>query len=366
MAKVTRLTHERLLQVLDFDPVTGAFVWKVAVSNRVKVGSRAGVFHPASGGRYLSVDGEKFMAHRLAWFYVNGAAPAQDIRPIDGDYDNCAISNLVEVSRVQLQHMRSTISTNTSGHQGVSAAKNGKWQSKITWNYRQISLGANFDTAEEAGQAYQVALESLQTASSDDDVKKAVANSRLEKRQRAAWNNLQRSHPQTGWASFDEFSADVIDVPQSRYALAPIDASRTVGPGNFRWALPIDASISTKDGKVAYNRANRDANKDHHRDRDFRKKYGIDFAQYQEMLLTQKGVCAICDKPETKLQNGVIRMLSVDHNHSTGAVRGLLCANCNLAIGYACDSIDVLEKAIAYLHKYDNGTKVVPFGRETG
>jgi hypothetical protein len=48
-------------------------------------------------------------------------------------------------------------------------------------------------------------------------------------------------------------------------------------------------------------------------------------------------------------------MLSVDHNHTTGAVRGLLCANCNLAIGYANDDPVVLRKAIAYLDKYEGG-----------
>ena len=92
--------------------------------------------------------------------------------------------------------------------------------------------------------------------------------------------------------------------------------------------------------------------RDHNRDKDFRKKYGIDFAEYQRMLIAQKGVCAICEQPETKLQNGSIRMLSVDHNHKTGAVRGLLCANCNMAIGYACDDVSILQKAIGYLRRW--------------
>lgn len=361
MAKLIKLTHETLIELLDFDPATGVFTWKVARSNRVKVGSRAGVFHAASGGRYISIGDEKFMAHRLAFFYVNKRWPNTDVRPNDGDYDNCSTENLQEVSRVALQHGRSKIKTNTSGYQGVSAAKNGKWQSKITWNYKQISLGGNFDTAEEAGAAYAMALETLKTAKSEDDIRKAVADFRTEKRLRAAWENLHRSNVNHAFGDFADFCAEFEDIPDSRYALAPIDASLPIGHGNVRWALPADAIHSTRDGRSAYNKVLREANRDHHRGRDFRRLYGIDFGDYQRMLLDQKGVCAICEKPETKVENGTIRLLSVDHNHTTGAVRGLLCANCNLAIGYACDDVSVLEKAIIYLRKYGAPSNVVKF-----
>lgn len=366
MTRVTKLTHKTLLELLDFDPVGGIFLWKIARSNRVKIGSRAGVFHPPSGGRYISIDGEKFMAHRLAWFYVHGEWPEHDIRPLDGNYDNAAITNLEQISRVILQHRRLSPRTNTSGHQGVSGTASGKWQSKITWNYHQISLGANFETAEEAGAAYQVALEALKTASSEDDIKLAVVAFRLEKRQRAAWNNLQRSHPEVGWKSFEDFCHDVTEVPVTRYAMSAIDSTAPIGPHNFRWSLPLDATDHTGDGHAAYVKKHREATKDQTRDRAFRKNYGINFADYQRMLIEQKGVCAICEQPETKVEKGSIRMLSVDHNHKTGVVRGLLCANCNLAVGYACDSVDILGKAITYLRKHDHGDVVVPFGKETG
>lgn len=78
------------------------------------------------------------------------------------------------------------------------------------------------------------------------------------------------------------------------------------------------------------------------------------------MLLQQNGVCAICKNAETKIESGSVRSLSVDHNHTTGAVRGLLCANCNLAIGYACDDVSILRNAIAYLQKHEP-SNVVPF-----
>lgn len=352
MAKMYTLTHGRLTEMLDFDPETGLFTWKVARSNRVKVGSRAGVLHRPSGGRYISIDGEKFMAHRLAFFFVNQRWPNTDVRPLDGDYDNCALANLREVSRVELAHQRETVATNTSGYAGVSRAKFGRWQSKITWNYQQISLGSNFETAEEASEIYEEAARRLAAAASQVDCARIVHEIRLFKRQRAAWKYLTRHHSDHAWESFQHFVRDVTQVPAMKYAMVAEDLGKPIGPLNYRWALPLDTVHSTRDGIVAYQKVKRVANRDQFRDRDFRRKYGIGYADYQKMLVAQKGVCAICAQPETKLQHGEIRLLSVDHDHTTGDVRGLLCGNCNMAIGYACDSVDVLEKAVAYLEKH--------------
>src|SRR5690348_10623731 len=125
MAKAYKLTHQTLIDVLDYDPASGVFSWKLARSNRVKIGSRAGVLHRSSGGRYISIGDEKFMAHRLAWFYMHRRWPNTDVRPLDGDYDHCWISNLKEVSRVELAHQRAKNNTNTSGYLGVSPARFG-------------------------------------------------------------------------------------------------------------------------------------------------------------------------------------------------------------------------------------------------
>jgi hypothetical protein len=98
MSRMPKLTHERLTELLHGDPITGVFSWKVRTSNRVHVGDRVGVFHRTSGGRYISIDNEKFMAHRLMWFYVHKRWPNTDVRPIDGNYDHCWIENLQEIS----------------------------------------------------------------------------------------------------------------------------------------------------------------------------------------------------------------------------------------------------------------------------
>lgn len=77
----------------------------------------------------------------------------------------------------------------------------------------------------------------------------------------------------------------------------------------------------------------------------FKKKYGITIDQYQEMYDKQEGKCAICSVHQDNLS----RALCIDHNHSSGKIRGLLCDKCNSILGYANDNITNLENAINYL-----------------
>jgi hypothetical protein len=79
---------------------------------------------------------------------------------------------------------------------------------------------------------------------------------------------------------------------------------------------------------------------------DRRYSYGLNPEQYGVMVMAQDGRCAICERhPE----DGVLR---VDHDHSTGKIRGLLCRHCNLALGNMRDDVSLLRKAIAYLEKH--------------
>ena len=74
--------------------------------------------------------------------------------------------------------------------------------------------------------------------------------------------------------------------------------------------------------------------------------YGITPEKYEEMLTAQGGVCAICKNEDTKLKSD---KFSIDHNHTTGEVRGLLCGSCNTGLGLFGDSVDTLMGAAAYL-----------------
>ena len=87
------------------------------------------------------------------------------------------------------------------------------------------------------------------------------------------------------------------------------------------------------------------------RDIKLRSTYGISQADYAEMLKTQGRGCAICGK--TKAEEGM--RLSVDHDHDTGEVRGLLCGSCNRAIGLLRHDPELLRSATVYLDQWRQG-----------
>jgi len=79
-------------------------------------------------------------------------------------------------------------------------------------------------------------------------------------------------------------------------------------------------------------------------------KYRISIEQYNEMAINQNNLCRICKKQEQgKAPSGKFRDLAVDHCHKTNKIRGLLCGKCNRMLGYAKDSIEILQSAIEYL-----------------
>ncbi len=67
------------------------------------------------------------------------------------------------------------------------------------------------------------------------------------------------------------------------------------------------------------------------------------------MEAAQGGVCAICGLPETRVVKGKLNRLAVDHDHTTGRVRGLLCFRCNTCLGRFEDNVELLRAAEAYL-----------------
>jgi hypothetical protein len=74
--------------------------------------------------------------------------------------------------------------------------------------------------------------------------------------------------------------------------------------------------------------------------------YGITLEEYNSKLEQQGGGCAVCG---IKIPGGNGKNFYVDHNHTTGQVRDLLCHNCNFVIGYAKEDVDILKAVIQYL-----------------
>jgi hypothetical protein len=88
------------------------------------------------------------------------------------------------------------------------------------------------------------------------------------------------------------------------------------------------------------------------RRRSLKSTYGLTTEQYEAMVAAQGGRCAICstDHPGNKRH----KHWSVDHDHKTKAVRGLLCHGCNTGLGAFGDDIERLTKAVAYLQNYNS------------
>lgn len=91
---------------------------------------------------------------------------------------------------------------------------------------------------------------------------------------------------------------------------------------------------------------------DKFRDKDLKRTYGITLAYYIELLTAQGGACAICSNPETDTHKGKIKRLAVDHDHKTGKIRGLLCGNCNRAIGMIKENQSIALSIVKYLRKH--------------
>lgn len=144
------LTHERLTEMLNYDPETGLFSWRVRASNRVKVGT---VCNNKDGHGYVRVriDTVSYWAARLAWFYVHKRWPTNDIDHINGVKDDNRIVNLREATRSQNLANRRTL---RNGLKGVCYdKKNGRWIAQVSAN-KQIVFRQLFDTEEEAHRAY--------------------------------------------------------------------------------------------------------------------------------------------------------------------------------------------------------------------
>ena len=143
------LTVEYLRSILHYDPATGIFTRKVSTARRVKVGDVAGC---PDGHGYLRimVRSRLHQAHRLAWLYVYGTWPKDQLDHINRNPSDNRIANLRDVSHKQNLQNASKRSDNTSGHSGVRWYKrDSKWVACITHNYKQIHLGL-FTTLEEA------------------------------------------------------------------------------------------------------------------------------------------------------------------------------------------------------------------------
>lgn len=141
---------------LSYCPDTGAFKWRTSTRGH-RAGAVAGSVHRGTGYVSISVAGQRYLAHRIAWLIVHGAWPASGTDHINGNRADNRIANLRPATRSEnQQNLRGPMRNNTLGVLGVCRQKSGKFQAQITVDGRQIYLGCH-PTAEAASDAYLAA-----------------------------------------------------------------------------------------------------------------------------------------------------------------------------------------------------------------
>lgn len=173
-----------------------------------------------------------------------------------------------------------------------------------------------------------------------------------------AWKSLTRTANRTSgldprWKDFWLFIEDVGERPEPGYRLYRKNESLPYGKDNAEWREPVHDEPQRKD-KNEYMRTWRAKRGDKSRNNYLQNTFGISLDEYKNKLAEQGGLCAIHKGPETVIdrRTGLLFPLAVDHDHETGAVRGLLCMGCNRGIGGLQDSVSVLESAITYLKSH--------------
>lgn len=151
--KESRVTVDRLRELLAYEPDTGVLRWRVGYG-KAFAGSPAGA-RTWAGYMAVGIDGEKFRVHRVAWALVRGAWPEKTIDHMDGDRCNNRLINLREVSQaVNNQNRRKPTARNTSGYLGVHrSGKHGGWMATLTISGKKKRRGP-YKTPERAFDAY--------------------------------------------------------------------------------------------------------------------------------------------------------------------------------------------------------------------
>lgn len=160
MARIHTLTAARLREVLDYNPETGVFRWRVNRRGFVRAGDVAGTIN-GSGYRQIRVDRTIHNAARLAWLHVHGEFPPHEVDHRNLVRNDDRLVNLRPATHGQNTANQRKRSDNASGFKGVSLhSRTGKWQAHVRARGEHRYLGL-FASAEEAAIAYRVAAAEL-------------------------------------------------------------------------------------------------------------------------------------------------------------------------------------------------------------
>jgi hypothetical protein len=153
LRSVRTVDVSKLKHLLSYDPLTGGFTWRVS-KGRAKQGSTAGALK-RRGYVDITLDGQRFAAHRLAWLYSHGVWPTYSVDHINGNPSDNRLKNLRDVPHISnMQNERSARASNSHGFLGATWCKDKcKWAAQIRHQGKKVRIGL-YDTPQDAHNAY--------------------------------------------------------------------------------------------------------------------------------------------------------------------------------------------------------------------
>ena len=139
---MNHLTHERLKELLEYNPDNGVFKWKIT-RKQIKKNTVAGTKH-SLGYWSISVDNKIYLAHRLAWFYSYAQWPKNVIDHINKNKQDNRLTNLRSVTQKENGKNIDLKKSNISGANGVRHRKDclkNPWQARVMHDRKEINLG---------------------------------------------------------------------------------------------------------------------------------------------------------------------------------------------------------------------------------
>lgn len=158
MKELSEQCRETIFQLLEYNPATGLFRWKIRRSNVCATGWFSGTTN-TGGYKLIMIDGRNHRAHRLAWLLTHGVIPPDDIDHENQNRADNRLCNLREATRTVNRRNASRNRNNTSGFTGVTFHSSvNKWCAQIVVNRKNIVLGY-FTEIDEAVKARKLANE---------------------------------------------------------------------------------------------------------------------------------------------------------------------------------------------------------------
>ena len=139
---------------------------------------------------------------------------------------------------------------------------------------------------------------------------------------------------------FSEYYTDKSRTDKKRGSCGVCDSAYSRG-----WKKANPVNDEQREKRRLRSKKHREENPDYAKGLSLKTLYGITFDEYNDMFIEQGGSCAICGKHQSEMKKSI----HVDHCHATGKVRGLLCSNCNTALGLLKEDINIVRNVLKYL-----------------